>query len=477
MLEFKGKRIGVLGISTEGVDTVRFLHHRGANITCCDRREKDALGSTYDELASLGVSFRLGATYLSHLGTFDAVVRTPGMSPRLPELVEYAKNGGVITSLTKLFFEECRAPIIGVTGTKGKGTTSTLIAEMLKGDGKIVHLGGNVGTPLLSRVDTIRPDDWVVLELSSFQLEDLTQSPHIAVVLRTTQEHLANFDKLATNFHPTKEAYVEAKRSIIRYQTEHDIAIGNTDDPTARSFANETRGQTYFFSMTDTKAHAYVAGHAVYLRVEKKVHKLCDRSSVKMRGDHNLENIAAASLAARTAGASVEAIRKSAATFPGLEHRLEEVRVVGGVTYVNDTFSTVPETTIAAIQSFEEPLVLIVGGSEKGSDFAEMGRVIARSRVKTLIVIGDMTRRILAAVDAAGYTGKRIVGLKTMGEIVKAAVKEARAGDVVLLSPACASFDMFNNYKERGKQFKEEVMRLSSPRTRGSRVRNENKTH
>lgn len=460
MYEYKGKHIGVLGLSTEGRDTVRFLHQRGAIITCCDRRTKEALGTTYEEMSGLGVSFRLGEEYLGYLDSFDIVVRTPGMSPRLPELVAYRKDGGEITSLTKIFFAKSRAPIIGVTGTKGKGTTSTLIAEMLESDGKTVHLGGNVGTPLLSRVDAIQPDDWVVLELSSFQLEDLTQSPHIAVVLRTTQEHLANFDKLATNFHPTKEAYVEAKKSIVRYQTARDVVIVNADDPTSRSFAKETKARSFYFSTLDTTVDAYLADHAVYFRTDGSTRKLCDRETVKLHGDHNLENIAAASLIARAAGVSIEAIVKVATTFPGLEHRLELVRVVSGVTYINDTFSTVPETTIAAIRSFNEPIILILGGSEKGSDFTKMGEEIAKSNVKTIIVIGDMTKRILAAVDSAKYRGKRIVGLKNMKMVVAAAVKEAVSGDVVLLSPACASFDMFPNYKVRGKQFKEAVMML-----------------
>lgn len=457
---YRGKKIAVLGLSTEGKDSAKYLRDHGAIITCCDRREKEALGQTYEVLANLGVSFRLGAGYLDRLSDFDLAVRTPGMSPRLPELVAYVNAGGLITSLTKIFFAQCRAPIIGVTGTKGKGTTSTLIAQMLESDGKTVHLGGNVGTPILSRVDSIRPTDRVVLELSSFQLEDLTQSPHIAVVLRITEDHLANFDKLATNFHQTKEAYIDAKKPIVRFQKEGDYAIFNKDDPTASSFAREMKARPYFFSMRDTLADGYVENHAVYFRDGKDIQKLCDRTTVKLRGDHNLENIAAASLAARAAGASLRAIRRAATTFPGLEHRLEEVRVAHGVTYINDTFSTVPETTIAAIKSFDEPLILILGGSEKGSDFTQMGKAIAHSRVKTIIVIGDMTKRILVAVDAAGYKGKRIIGLMTMNEVVAAAAKEAKAGDVVLLSPACASFDMFHNYKERGTLFKEAVHRL-----------------
>ncbi|MEK7141114.1 MAG: UDP-N-acetylmuramoyl-L-alanine--D-glutamate ligase [Patescibacteria group bacterium] len=457
MRDFKGKHIAVLGISTEGCDTVKFLHARGAVITCCDRREKDALGSVYPWASSLGVSFQLGETYLQHLNNFEMVVRTPGMSPRLPELIDFARRGGEITSLTKLFFTECAAPIIGVTGTKGKGTTSTLIASMLTAAGKTVHLGGNVGTPLLSRVDTITPNDLVVLELSSFQLEDLTQSPHIAVILKTTQEHLANFDTLATNFHETKESYVQSKKSIVRYQTKEDVVIVNKDDPTSYSFSGVSKAQRVCFSSLDPEADAYIAGHAVHLRIDGKSTKLVDRESVKLLGQHNLENIGAAALAARAIGVGVAAIRTGAMTFSGLEHRLEFVRKVGGVSYVNDSFSTVPETAIAAVKSFESSMVLIVGGSEKGSDFTEMGVVIAHSRVRSLIVIGEMTGRIVKAVAGGGYTGTCITGLRTMKEIVQRASKEALPGDVVLLSPACASFDMFPNYKVRGVQFKDEV--------------------
>lgn len=461
MSAYKGKHIAVLGLSVEGSDAVRFLHKEGAIIACCDRRTKKDLGDAYKEFEDMGVSFRLGAGYLTDLSDFDAVVRTPGMLLDLPELVLYRKTGRTITSLTKIFFDECRAPIIGVTGSKGKGTTSTLIFEMLHKDGKKAYLGGNVGTPLLSRVREIEPDAWVVLELSSFQLQDLTKSPHIAVILRTTQDHLFNFDKNATNFHPTRDAYVQAKKPIVRYQTSLDVAIVNADDPTSSSFTKETRAKTYAFSSVNQSADAFVRQHAVFLNWKEKVKRLCGKDDIKIFGDHNLENIAAASIAAREAGVLFQAIRLAAREFTGLEHRLEIVRNVGGVTYVNDTFSTVPETTIAAMRSFDKPMILILGGSEKGSDFSQMGREIATSRVKVVVVIGDMTDRIIAALDDAGYRGKRIVGLRTMHEVVDSAARESNPGDIVILSPACASFDMFINYKERGYQFKHEVNHLA----------------
>ena len=460
MQQFKGKTIAVLGLSVEGLDSVRFFHRAGATIWCCDRRTKDELGDSYTSLQKIASGFQLGSGYLNNLERFDIIVRTPGMSLRLPELIGLTKKGKNITSATKLFFALCRAPIIGVTGTKGKGTTSTLIASILSAAGKKVWLGGNVGVPLLSKLPQIKDSDLAVLELSSFQLEDLTVSPHIAVVLRTTQEHLANQDKLATNFHTTRQSYVEAKKSIVRYQTNDDVAILNADDPTSRSFAKETRARIMFFSRSDNSAAANVYDHAVYVHIGMTQVKVAGREEIKLRGEHNLDNIAAASLAALSSGAPIEVIRKAVKAFKGLEHRLESVKTVKGVLYVNDSFSTTPETAIAGLESFTEPIILIAGGSEKGSDFTELGKVISSGNVRILIAIGKMTERIVQAAKHAGYHGKIITGLRSMHEIVITAAAHAQSGDVVLLSPACASFDMFDNYKQRGKLFKHEVTLL-----------------
>lgn len=460
MQTFKNRLVAILGLSVEGIDSARFFHNEGARIWCCDRRTKEQLADTYVQLSAIADGFQLGAGYLNNLARFDIVVRTPGMSLRLPELISLRNKGHEITSQTKLFFELCSAPIIGVTGTKGKGTTSTLISEMLKADGKTVWLGGNVGTPVLSKVRKIKPTDVVVLELSSFQLEDCRRSPSIAVVLRTTQEHLANQDTLASNFHESRAAYVEAKKSIVRYQKRTDTAILNADDPTSTSLASETPARIAYFSRSKQTTDAYVSGKTVYLNKGGKPRKICSLDEIKLRGIHNLDNIAAAALAADAAGASIEAIRRAALAFEGLEHRLETVREVDGVLYVNDSFSTVPETAIAAIESFDQPIILIAGGSEKGSDFTQLGITVAANPVKTLIAIGSMTQRIVTAVRDAGFTGRIITGARSMAEIVSFASREAAAGDVVLLSPACASFDMFKNYKERGKLFKHEVSLL-----------------
>ena len=462
MLPFKNASVAVLGLSVEGLDAVRFFVGRGARVTCCDRRSADDLGDAHRELEKLAVSFRLGDGYLNGLTAFDYVVRTPGMSPRLPALSELRAQGKDITSATKLFFDLCRAPIIGITGTKGKGTTSTLIHSMLKASGKRSWLGGNVGTPLLSRIADIRSEDIVVFELSSFQLEDMTRSPHIAVVLKITREHLANFDKLATNYHPSVKAYRDAKTSIVRYQKKSDVAVYNADDSVSVSFSKLTPARVLSVSSITEDSDAYVQNREVIVRWNGRTERICRANDLHLRGNHNLENIAAATLASMSAGADLGSVRSAVRAFKGLAHRIQFVRTVGGISYFNDSCSTIPETAIAAILSFREPLVLILGGSEKGSDFRALGGVIASGNVRSAVVIGDMTDRIVASLRDAHFEGTIITGAKNMHEAVERATHTARSGDIVLLSPACASFDMFNNYKDRGDQFIYEVNHIAS---------------
>ncbi len=460
MSPYKNKKIAIVGLSIEGRDSAIFFVGQGATVYGLDRRTKAELGALYDELARLGITFRLGNTYLADLSSYDLVVRSQGIALWLPEVETVSEKARKLTSNTKLFFSLCKAPIIGVTATKGKGTTSTLIFEMLRLAGKRVYLGGNVGTPLLSAVPDIDASSWVVLELSSFQLEDLGQSPHIAVVGRITQDHLANVDPLATNYHKSRDDYVRAKSSLVRFQKPGDTVVVHADDPTSRSFGELSPGKKYSVTLAGTSADAWVDRDRVWVNWQGKTEEICWAGDIKLLGRHNLENIALAALAALSAGVPLDAVREVTKTFKGLPHRLEVVGIAGDVTYVDDSFSTVPETTIAAVASFTRPITLIVGGSEKGSNYSVMGEYIAKSTVGTLIVIGQMTERIVASVKTAGYTGKIITGCKTMKEIVTRATAITQPGGVVLLSPGCASFDMFTNYKDRGEQFAYEVSRL-----------------
>lgn len=461
MEEFKGKIVAIVGISVEGKDTIDFFLQEGCTIYCCDRRNEEQLHDTIAAYKDKPVKFFCGPSYLSPLSTVDIIVRTPGMSPRTPELLEAKRKGATITSATQLFFRLCKAPIIGVTGTKGKGTTSTLIHDILRADGRNVFLGGNVGTSHLSRVRTIQETDWVVYELSSFQLEDMTISPHVAVVLRITQDHLANFDVNATNFHESRDAYVEAKSHIVRHQNKNDIAVMNGGDKTARSFAQFTEAKKVYFDRYSTNADCYVKDHRVILVEHGKPIEVANAETVKVRGDHNLEDIAAATLACHMINVPIFTMKKAISQFEGLEHRLEFVRTISGVSYFNDSFSTIPETTIAAIEAFDEPKIVILGGSEKKSDFTQMGECIAKSNVLGVVVVGDMTTRIIDALQSAKFTGKVVTGCTNMHDVVTEARSMAPQGSVVLLTPACASFGMFTNYKERGKQFKHEVLSLT----------------
>lgn len=358
------------------------------------------------------------------LKKYDMVVRSPGVYRYRKELKDLTN----VTSKTKIFFDVCPAKIIGVTGTKGKGTTSTLIYEILKKAGKKVFLGGNMGKGIFGNLEKMDSESWVVLELSSFQLIDLHKSPHIAVVLMTTSEHL--------DWHSSPEEYVRAKFSICNFQFSNDFAIYNKDYPNSVKIGMQGQGKKIAISGKDWTG------------------------PLRLRGDHNRENMAAAAAVAKILDIRNEIIEEIAREFKGLEHRLEEVATINGVTYFEDSFSTTPETTIAAIKSFTEPLILIAGGSEKGSDFTELGKVVGESKnVKAVILIGLMADRIDKAITNRDL--KIIRNLSNMESIVKTASEIAQSGDVVLLSPAAASFDMFKNYKERGEQFKKEVLSLN----------------
>ncbi len=462
---YASKRVGILGLSIEGQDAVRFFLDQGAQVYCCDRRDAQELGDLYTSLKNLPVTFCLGENYLAHILDYDLLVRTPGMTLSLPQLNVARQRGIEITSLTKLFFQWCPAPIIGVTGTKGKGTTTTLIGEMLQASGFKTWVGGNVGVPLLSQVTHITARDKVVLELSSFQLEDLTQSPHIAVILSVKTDHLLNADPHSSNYHKSRQQYVAAKQNLVHYQTKNDFAIINADDETARSFVGLTSAQILYFSKNKQVHGAYVDHKQVIMDMDGDTEKIIETKKLKLRGAHNWENITAAVVAAKLNGATKKALQQVLKTFVGLEHRLELVGSFGSVTYYNDSFATTPETTIAAIGAFTEPTVLIVGGSDKGADFKALGEAIVASSVKTLILIGQMAPVIEENIRQVLFKQPKlleiITGCQTMEEIVAAAKKAASPGDVVLLSPACASFDMFKNYKERGNLFKTYVKALA----------------
>ena len=531
-------RIAIIGYGREGKSLFRFIRRspqfRGAELWVLDKDPRVKVPR--------GVRRMLGKNYLARLERFDLVFRSPGIPYVTPELVRARKRGVHFSSPTKLFFEEAArrgAKIIGVTGTKGKGTTSTLIYSILKHAGKKAFLAGNIGTPALDIVSKLDRRSWVVLELSSFQLIDLGEhvrkpsfvatrrelraknlkrdegvpqgtsrsdegfvaedsgtlaeygasghalSPHIAVVLMVTSEHM--------DWHANLKEYVAAKENIVRFQSPRDYAIIAEEYPRSRAFARLTPAKIFSYSkQRKVKRGAWVEDGAFWFSNGVKRGKICATSDLWIPGFHNLDNTCAAITAAKIAGVKNNAIKNAIREFRGLEHRLELVRVLhvprrqtqnttqinadkhstnirvnprldpresASIRFYDDSYSTTPETGIVAVAAFDAPKILILGGSKKGSDFRKLGAAISRSKsVKAIIGIGVEWPRIKRFVHNPRIT--IVEGCRNMREIVRAARNLAAPGDVVLLSPACASFDMFKNYGDRGRQFKKFVRQL-----------------
>ena len=431
-MQFINKRIAILGLGEEGRDLLSWLKKNSKN---CNIK-------VFDKIKT------------ANLTSFDIIFRSPGFYRLSPMMVKAEKTGAKILSATKLFFDLSPAKIIGVTGTKGKGTTSALITQILKAGGNKVKLAGNIGESPLKLIKNLKPSDWVVLELSSFQLQDLTVGPKIAVVLNVTREHL--------DVHRSTGEYRRSKQNILRYQASQDKAVLNADYAVTKSWSRLTQGKVYWFSRRHPVKGSYVLNGKISLNLTNKSAVVGLTKKLLLRGEHNWENVTAAITASALAGAKLPDIKKAVFSFKGLEHRLELVKSAKGVKFYNDSFSTTPETAMAAIKSFAEPMTLILGGSEKGSNYRQLGKLIVKSpQVKTLILVGRTANQIQKAVNRAGkFKGTMIKGLTSMKAIVASAFKKSLPGEVVVLSPACASFDMFINYQDRGEQFKAAVKKL-----------------
>ncbi len=463
--DWAAKKVTVAGLGTFGgqVAAAKFFVRRGAEVTVTDSKPREALGKGIHELDGLNVRLVLGGHREKDFTNADLVVA----SPAIPEDNRYlaaAEAAGVpITHEMDIFFSLCRAPIIGITGSNGKSTTAALLAHILTmhcrrqaglGSGA-VWLGGNIGRSLLLEVERILPQDLVVLELSSFQLENLGElgkSPYGAIVTNLSPNHLDR--------HGTFEAYARAKRNITLYQKPGDFLVINADDPNLAGW-DETAAEVFFFGEDAAMGRKGVfisAGSLVStvggIREVVKVR----RRRWKLKGRHNLLNLAAACAAAGKLGVPVEQAVAAAEDFQPLAHRLEEVGSVSGVRFYNDSIATTPESAVAALESFKEPIVLIAGGYDKGLDLEPFARRAARS-VKALVVIGETGDKIAKAASVQN-ADLRIIRPATFGEAVAAAFDEAEPGDVVLLSPACASYDMFGNFQERGERFRREVERV-----------------
>lgn len=449
-----GKKIIILGFGKEGVSAANYL---GLNnkIIIFDEKSRKQISEEFFKNLKIKNSTVIFEKLNPGDFNFDYIVRSPGFKYHSPIIDSLVANGAKLTSPTKIFFDDCPAPIIGITGTKGKGTTSTLIYEILKADQRDVYLAGNIGLPALDILPKLSKNSFAVLELSSFQLFDLHKSPHIAVVLMITSEHL--------DWHKDTKEYRSAKESIVKYQNKSDFAIINQDFEASCAFAEKTKGKVYFFSTMQKTNGLHLVDNKIISEVSQR-ETIASTKDVLLVGKHNLQNILAASSVAKILRIENDTIKKVLATFKGLKHRLELIAEIDGTAYYNDSFSTTPETTIAAIEAFSRPKILILGGSTKHSSFEELAKTIVNNTtIKTLILIGHEAKRIKNALSNEGsFHGKIREGAQSMHDIISQAKEQTTAGDVVILSPACASFDMFKNYIDRGEQFAQEVLNLKN---------------
>ncbi len=449
----QNKRVAVVGIGISNTPLIQLLVHAGIEVTACDKKEKEELGDLALSLEASGVHLSLGSRYLDALD-HDVIFRSPGIRPDIPAFVSAREKGSRITSEMEVFFEVCPCPIIAVTGSDGKTTTTTLISEMLKNAGYTVHLGGNIGKPLLAEVERMQKTDFAVLELSSFQLMTLNKSPHIAVMTNLSPNHL--------DVHTSMDEYREAKEAIFRFQGPDDMAIFNRDNEETLTLSQKAPGKTILFSRTTPLEHGvFLKDGAICVADEHGERVMFDRSAILIPGEHNVENYLAAIAAVRDY-VSEEVMEQTARTFPGVAHRIELVRTLQGVRYYNDSIASSPTRTIAGLRSFSEPLILIAGGYDKKIPFDELGEEICH-RVKTVVLNGLTSQKIKESIQSAPtyQEGKPQI---IMATDFKSAVQKAHAvsqeGDIVLMSPACASFDQFPNFAVRGNTFKEIICAL-----------------
>ena len=442
----------MVGLAREGVSLVRFLAGVGAEVTANDRATEASLASTLASLEGLPIRFALGGHPSELFLESDFVFVSPGVPLQMAPLVEAREQGVSFTSETQLFFELCRGQLVGITGSSGKTTTTTLVGEMAREAGLTVHVGGNIGVPLLERLDRIDSGDWVVLEMSSFQLERLPYSPTIAAILNVTPNHLDR--------HGDMDSYVAAKANILRHQRQGDRAILSADDSVTSGL--QTVEPPLWFSMERPVEGSCLEGGRIVLRRGTSVEMVCRVAEVRLRGRHNLANVLAATAVASAMGVPPEAMRAAISRFRGVPHRLEVVAEIDGVVYCNDSIATAPERSMASLRSFEEPIVLIAGGRDKHLPMEEWGELI-RQRVKALVLLGEAGDLIERAVaNAPGPTAPPIFRTDSMEEAVHVARRAASSGDVVLLAPGGTSFDMFKDFEERGERFRECVRGLGN---------------
>jgi len=451
--EWKGKRVVVLGLARQGVALTRYMSGQGAEVVVSDIQPAEALVEARHELSGLPVEYVFGGHPPALLERADLLCLSGGVPADLPLALQARERGIALSNDSQIFLEACPSPVIGITGSAGKTTTTALVGRMaaaqFEGTERRVWVGGNIGRPLLADLPAIGSEDLVVMELSSFQLELMTTSPQVAAILNLTPNHLDR--------HRTMEAYIACKARILAYQMEEDVAILGREDADAWALREMVIGKVISFSQSepDEEDGAYIAQGAIRLRIGADDLTICPVGAVELRGEHNLLNVIAACALAAAAGLSPDAMSEGLRGFRGVEHRLEFVRRVRGADWYNDSIATAPERAIAAMRSFDEPLVLLAGGRDKDLPWGEFAAIV-RQRVDHLILFGEAAEKIAQAVEnASGERGPLSIDICAgLEAAVQQAAWVAEPGDVVLLAPGGTSFDEFKDFAERGERYR-----------------------
>lgn len=451
----KNKRVAIIGLGISNIPLIDYLHNLGTKIMLFNNKPIDTLGnSVLDKIYEYKIEYSFGENYLSKLKGFDVIFRTPSCRPDLPEIQEEIERGAILTSEIELVLKLSPGKTIGITGSDGKTTTTSLIYEILKEENLNCYLGGNIGIPLFTKIAEMKPEDYIVLELSSFQLMNMDVSPDIAVVTNVTPNHL--------DIHKSYEEYIEAKANIFRYQGENNLLILNYDNETTRKFAKASKSKVIYFSSKQKLDNGLILDNGIIKECENGLRRhIINTKNIKLRGIHNSENICAA-IAATSKIVSIESQIRAISKFTGVNHRLEFVKEINGAKWYNDSIASSPTRTIAGLNSFEENIILIAGGYDKHLDYKPLALPIIK-KVSKLILLGQTSDKIYQAVKELLEVNEKeldIFKVESLEEAISKAKEISKKGDVVLFSPASASFDMFKNFEERGNKFKKIVNKL-----------------
>ena len=451
----KNKKVAIIGLGVSNIPLIDYLHKLGSKIMLFNNKPADQLDkNVLDKIYEYKLKFSFGENYLSKLIGFDVIFRSPSCRPDLPEIQKEIEKGAILTSEIELVLELCPGTTIGITGSDGKTTTTSLVYEILKEQNVKCYLGGNIGIPLFTKLDEMKPEDYVVLELSSFQLMTMQTSPNIAVVTNVTPNHL--------DIHKSYEEYINSKANIFKYQKEDDLLVLNYENEITKNFAKQAKGKVVYFSSKSKLDNGVILDNGIIKICDNGLRRhIVNTKNVKLRGIHNYENICAA-IAATNNFVSTEVQASAITKFLGVNHRLEFVREINGAKWYNDSIASSPTRTIAGLNSFNEDIVLIAGGYDKHLDYTPLAKPII-DKVSKLILLGQTSIKIYNAVtEKLKLYNKQldIYKVSTLEEAIEKAKEVSKKGNVVLFSPASASFDMFKNFEERGNRFKQIVNKL-----------------